>query len=480
MLQTEVEGAGTKRKRVSPTLSNRALLCAMQANTSMMLQQLETEVSDALDALSEATEAAKIEEEEAEAAEAEAIEAAKDAGVVYTKTHAKVATEEEDFRKKCAEIVAEVKKRMKCRLEMQAIRVDDVLGALDNGGAEFLGKEASRATMATLTQAVEKEQAEDNGELSLVRCIAQTVRADRYEHYADTFQTLLETACFMNDAALFASLLAHTTCIPTYAHLYSAAKKGCAAIVELILTDGRVDPSSFASEIFRNLSRGSIKTFRSNAAVIDLLLVDGRADPTVSSSALLYDAVQRNALGVVKALLKDGRADPTVCLSKCDTSTKESTEILKEILKDSRVNPSVLLQQFCQCKDAKSLHLVLEDERVVVVSNELLYFAISQRSIDIVQLLLKDGRIDPARDNSRCLLQAFQKYSHAIVGMLLADGRADPLQYDGIIMSTLRAGRSTDMVRTLLADARIATLVRASLPPSQSDEPLSKIFLRYW
>jgi ankyrin repeat protein len=77
--------------------------------------------------------------------------------------------------------------------------------------------------------------------------------------------------------------------------------------------------------------------------------------------------------------------------------------------------------------------------------------AVESDSLDMLELLLLDGRVDPREDNSHCLVEAVRKHDDGMVALLLDDGRADPTTHQHGILNLYI---STEIMKLLIADGR--------------------------
>jgi hypothetical protein len=106
---------------------------------------------------------------------------------------------------------------------------------------------------------------------------------------------------------------------------------------------------------------------------------------------------------------------------------ENNTRMVEFFLIDGRVNPNNCI------KEIGKIHFSGPIPKVEDCNY--LWLAVACARRDIVALLLKDGRSDPSRGNSNCILQAatipwYRLENHdsiEILRMLLMDGRADPL-----------------------------------------------------
>jgi ankyrin repeat protein len=76
--------------------------------------------------------------------------------------------------------------------------------------------------------------------------------------------------------------------------------------------------------------------------VVEILLQDGRADPTIDNNQILTNTATYGDVKMLKLLLQDGRADPTVGNNYAikHASFMGYTEIVSLLLQDGRVDPT--------------------------------------------------------------------------------------------------------------------------------------------
>ncbi len=138
---------------------------------------------------------------------------------------------------------------------------------------------------------------------------------------------------------------------------------GHADVVQLLLEDGRVDPTAKNNyAIVRSSQLG-------HAGVVQLLLADGRADPAVKNNYAIRWSSQNGHAGVVQLLLADGRADPTAenNIAIKESSRKGYTDVVKLLLADGRADPTAwdnaAIKASSYCGHADVVKLLLEDGR---------------------------------------------------------------------------------------------------------------------
>lgn len=178
-----------------------------------------------------------------------------------------------------------------------------------------------------------------------------------------------------------------------------------------------------------------------NALVSEFLLQMGY-DPKADTRAPI-DAVTHGSINILTFLLSPAVGlDPNLRHNKFTllmlASTEGRVEIVELLLSHPNINPNSLTM---------SSNAVIE---ACLVSH-------SERAddyLEIVRLLLEDGRCDPSWNHSASLRAACKNGDNAeIVRLLLSDGRADPDEA-GVLTTACKAGRD-EIVRLLLADPRV-------------------------
>jgi hypothetical protein len=131
--------------------------------------------------------------------------------------------------------------------------------------------------------------------------------------------------------------------------LLFAARRSNADIVELLLQDGRADPTENESECLR---QACWHACASCASMLQMLLDDRRADPTAWNSACLKIACDSGCASAVRMLLNDGRADPcNVFAGPSDgelvlldiARIRGFTDIAELLLQDERIKRALAL-----------------------------------------------------------------------------------------------------------------------------------------
>jgi hypothetical protein len=117
--------------------------------------------------------------------------------------------------------------------------------------------------------------------------------------------------------------------------LREAAARGLPNTVRALLTDASAAECTEALSAAVTLNRSDI---------VDLVLADGRADPTYEYSYVLRFAAYNGMEAIALAMLADGRADPSACLSdalygamRAAARRPGDMSIVEALLKDGRV-----------------------------------------------------------------------------------------------------------------------------------------------
>ena len=176
-----------------------------------------------------------------------------------------------------------------------------------------------------------------------------------------------------------------------------ASEAGQVAVVELLLTDARINPAADGNYAIQCASRNG------HLAVVELLLADNRVDPAANDNYAIRYASGNGHLAVVELLLADSRVDPAAHDNdaiQCASSNGHPA-VVELLLADSRVNPAAN-------------------------DNEAIRYASAKGRSAVVELLLADARIDPAANDNEAVRYASLNGHSAVVYLLLADNRVDP------------------------------------------------------
>jgi len=142
----------------------------------------------------------------------------------------------------------------------------------------------------------------------------------------------------------------------------------------------------------------------------------------------LYMAVKFNQIDLVKEMLKNEQFDIKDNNSIIDLARyNDHVEILQLLLEDGRANP----------KNCDIVSAALNNE------------------IKLIKVLLKDSRIDPSEYDNRAIIKT-AKFGHLeVVKLLLADPRVDPTDCDHYAIQMAFEYNHLDVVQVLLNDHRV-------------------------
>ncbi len=159
--------------------------------------------------------------------------------------------------------------------------------------------------------------------------------------------------------------------------------------------------------------------------------------PTYQKSYALRLASEHNHVGVLSVLLEDGRSDPNVMEGRAMEMAirNGSVAALQCLLKDGRADFAPLRQFF-------ELQQILKTE--------------TPHFLEIVQILLKDVRIDPDRDCDVIFSAAITVKNIPIAKCLLEDGRLDPSKHGCFYVHVANCiPENEKMVQLLVKDPRV-------------------------
>ncbi|CAH6420885.1 Hypothetical protein POVR2_LOCUS285 [uncultured virus] len=199
-----------------------------------------------------------------------------------------------------------------------------------------------------------------------------------------------------------------------------------------------------------------------NVTVLDILdnmAIPGRVD--------LCAAAKKGSIKILTWLLRDGRVDPQGCL---DLAIREGRdEAVRLLLLDPRVDiDGVLggrtpLMLACRARHEDRISSYVKIVEMLLANNRLntdriqgcMYqVCIGQDNADIIDLLLRDGRIDPTSNRTRVLIDAVSAGKFNIVARLLQDPRVDPNARRGEPLRQACLSGYTNIVKLLLSDPR--------------------------
>jgi hypothetical protein len=239
--------------------------------------------------------------------------------------------------------------------------------------------------------------------------------------------------------------------------LAAASGNGRTAIVQLLLTDSRVDPSVDENNAIR------LASARGHDNVVKLLLADPRADPAADSNYAIRYASSNGHAGVVKLLLADPRVDPAAYDNHAIRFASDNghTSVVKLLLADTRVDPTAennaAIRYASLNGHASVVKLLLAHPRVdpAAENNAAIQCASYYGRASVVTLLLADPRVDPAAENNNAIRDASSEGHASVVKLLLADPRVDPAANNNDAIRDASSNGHASVVELLLADPRV-------------------------
>ena len=185
-----------------------------------------------------------------------------------------------------------------------------------------------------------------------------------------------------------------------------------------------------------------------------LLMSDSRVDPSYNNNQAMINACGYGHYDTVRLLLQDPRVDTSVGFR---VACEEDHMGIVELLLDDKlghVDPSVYndyeLQHSLIMNDVEDVFRMLLPLMSEVQSG-LLLTAIDYGCVDVVKMLLEDGRVNPAADYNNAIRWASTNGHTEIVRLLLQDPRVDPADDNNVAIRYASEEGHTEIVRLLLA-----------------------------
>ncbi|KAJ3082092.1 hypothetical protein HDU99_003666 [Rhizoclosmatium hyalinum] len=189
--------------------------------------------------------------------------------------------------------------------------------------------------------------------------------------------------------------------------LQMAAEYGHGKIVQLLLTDPRVDPSVDTNYAIRNCCTSpDLGDFLSgdNLSVYRHLLADPRVDPSVLDNEAIRTSSRNGLADGVRFLLADLRVDASACDNEAVrmAAREGHVYVIRLLLMDPRVNPAAN-------------------------HNEAIRIAAKNGRADVVQVLLADPRVNPLSGGEESAVMLALKWNHVdVLDLLVLDNRVTP------------------------------------------------------
>ncbi|KAJ3010639.1 UNVERIFIED_CONTAM: hypothetical protein HDU68_002043, partial [Siphonaria sp. JEL0065] len=240
------------------------------------------------------------------------------------------------------------------------------------------------------------------------------------------------------------------------------AKFGIVDLVKQILGDPRMDAGLDDSLVCRVVFVGAVEGRHVN--VLRLLMEDSRLRmfEAENNLALCY-AISKHNVDMIDCLVNLEGFDPSSnhCAAFVGACAVGNVDLVASWLKDERVDPSS--DNYCIYEAAANGHvqvlkLVLEDGRADPGNTDnadCIHMASEGKHIEVVRLLLDDGRADPSENENAAVIAACSKGSLDLVQLLLADARVDPSANDNEAINVACKGGYLEIVNELLLDPRV-------------------------
>jgi ankyrin repeat protein len=238
--------------------------------------------------------------------------------------------------------------------------------------------------------------------------------------------------------------------------LKHACENGHTSIVDILLRDGRVDPTdeNKFNSICDAISRG-------HAEVVERLMQDNRVSASVPLDDILLLACTMEETMVAEKLLKYKKDNLCACTNPVDIrSMIRSHHVTSLLLKHGALYPSYhALEAACALVDHESLKVLLEDPRVdkKVVCPQLFVYACKKGMTDLVDMFIHKYDVDPSYNKQEGLIEACKQNIDGghLVRIILRDKRIDPGLDDQMALRVACIHGSRDVVRILLRDPRV-------------------------
>ena len=229
----------------------------------------------------------------------------------------------------------------------------------------------------------------------------------------------------------------------TDARIYAATYNDVEMMLVLLDAYRKHDKQQFLEMTTRTLAHASIKR---SWDIVNLLLDDGRVDPTTppkigsskkikaSSNMVLLKAIGAGEINIVKRLLKDPRVIKITDYNVIFIIAVKSgyPEVVKLLLQHDKVDPGAHRDAaiIAACGTRHMRHMsrkrITESGEVIRETKYVEDKKMQENQLEIVNLLLNDERVDPSNQSDKALIEAVQVRSWRIVKRLLQDDRVNP------------------------------------------------------
>jgi hypothetical protein len=161
---------------------------------------------------------------------------------------------------------------------------------------------------------------------------------------------------------------------------------------------------------------------------------------------------------VIENVTKDPSEEAATTLNKIfyELVTENTmVDVIELLLKNPRINPAsnsnIAIITASEKGNVKIVELLLKDKRAN--PNKAILCAVENNHLEVVEMLLKDNRVDPGY-SSDVICRPSAKGYHEIVKLLLTDRRADPNSARGYSIGFAAKNGHIETVKVLLEDSR--------------------------
>ncbi|KAJ1554480.1 hypothetical protein HK096_003354, partial [Nowakowskiella sp. JEL0078] len=263
--------------------------------------------------------------------------------------------------------------------------------------------------------------------------------------------------------------------------LLIAAENGHTEMVKYLLTDRRVNPCVEDNDVLR------LAVKNKHYETITILLNDKRIDPAAYDFSAIKVAVEYGddrALELMLPRIKDGiviaavsnqydvvqlilkhpidSVNPKFCdLALCAAVKSGNLRIVELLLKDKRVNPTVLYN-YSEVwgnseEHCKIMDVLLKDGRFdpAVNDNELFTIVADEGYFNLVANLLKSECVNPSTDYNAALRLSASRGHAKVIERLMKDKRVDPSDFGNEAIQLSSENGFYDVVQLLMKDKRV-------------------------
>jgi len=209
--------------------------------------------------------------------------------------------------------------------------------------------------------------------------------------------------------------------------------------------------------------QGLCEAIRSkNLEKVKIVVEKGGIPVTSGDSRSIRDCAEKNLVEIAKYLLSHG-ADPTqpgyrtrdnALVLACEYGSMEMVEFLLDYVDPSDEKNEALVMA-CEAVKPKIVERVLQDQRVEPDLKSFRTACEHPNALPIVELFLKDGRIDPSGDKMRPLERAISRESINIAHRLLDDERVVAKLHESRALEFACSGDNFELFERILSFPKV-------------------------